>query len=282
MKLRTMRSRAVRGQALRIAIVFALLAGALFPLYFLVFTSFKTVVEFGENYFLPPLHGFQWDNWLSVMPSVIRPAANSTSIVLWTAGLVLLVVTPAAYAFSWHRFPGKERLFTATIVIMMLPSVLTFVPQFILVKNLGLLDTQPAVILPFVAGNIGMGLFLLRIFFQALPLELVEAARIDGASELQVLVRIILPLSVPSLTTVAVLVVVGAWNNFLWPLVTLPSESNRVASVAVTFFAGDPQYGNDLPLLMSAYLVSSLPLIVILGGLLRYFMAGATAGAVKG
>jgi len=282
MKLKTMRSRTVGGQALRIAIVFALLAGALFPLYFLVITSLKSVVEFGENYFLPPLHGVQWDNWREVIPGVARPAANSTSIALWTAGLVLLVVTPAAYAFSWHRFPGKERLFTAAIVIMMLPSVLTFVPQFILVKNLGLLDTQPAVILPFVAANIGMGLFLLRTFFQALPLELVEAARIDGASELQVLGRIVLPLSVPSLITVAVLVVVGAWNNFLWPLVTLPSESNRVASVAATFFAGDPQFGNNLPVVMAAYVVSSLPLIVILGGLLRYFMAGATAGAVKG
>ena len=282
MKSKTLKSRTFRGQAVRISIVFVLLTGALFPLYFLVITSLKTVVEFGENYFLPPLHGFQWDNWVSVLPGVLRPAANSTSIVLWTAGLVLLVVTPAAYVFSWHRFPGKERLFTATIVIMMLPSVLTFVPQFILVKDLGLLDTQPAVILPFVAGNIGMGLFLLRIFFQALPVELVEAARIDGASEMQVLGRIILPLSVPSLITVAVLVIVGAWNNFLWPLVTLPSQSNRVASVAATFFAGDPQYGNDLPRLMAAYVVSSLPLILILSGLLRYFMAGATAGAVKG
>ena len=277
-----MKANTFAGQLIRIAVVVVLLAGALFPLYFLVVTSFKTEDEFGSNYFLPPLHGIQWDNWLKVIPTVMQPAANSTSIVFWTAGLVLLVVTPAAYAFSWHRFPGKERLFTVAIVIMMLPSVLTFVPQFILVKDLGLLDTQPAVILPFVAGNIGLGLYLLRTFFQALPVELVEAARIDGASELQVLARVVLPLSVPSLITVAVLVIVNAWNNFLWPLVTLPSESNRVASVAATFFSGNPQFGNDFPLLMAAYLVSSLPLIVIIGGLLRYFMAGATAGAVKG
>lgn len=282
MMFRTMKSRTVGGQVVRIAIVSALLVGTLFPLYFLMITSVKSVPDFGKNYFLPPLQGIQWQNWLQVIPSTIQPAENSTSIALWTAGLVLLVVTPAAYAFSWHRFPGKEFLFTTAIVIMMLPSVLTFVPQFILVKNLGLLDTQPAVILPFVAGNIGLGLFLLRTFFKALPVELVEAARIDGASELQVLGRIILPLSVPSLITVAVLVVVGAWNNFLWPLVTLPSESNRVASVAATFFAGNPQFGTNFPLLMAAYVVSSLPLIVILGGLLRYFMAGATAGAVKG
>jgi ABC-type glycerol-3-phosphate transport system permease component len=279
---RTLRSRNLGGQTVRITLIGALLAGTLFPLYFLVVTSFKSVVEFSENYFLPPLQGILWDNWLKVIPGVIQPAANSTSIVLWTAGLVLLVVTPAAYAFSWHRFPGKEQLFTSAIVIMMLPSVLTFVPQFILVKNMGLLDTQAAVILPFVAGNIGMGLFLLRTFFQALPLELIEAARIDGASEMQVLSRIILPLSIPSLVTVAVLVVVGAWNSFLWPLVTLPSEANRVASIAATYFGGDPQFGNNFPLLMAAYLVSSLPLILILGGLLRYFMAGATAGAVKG
>ena len=268
--------------AARVVVVFALLAATLFPLYFMVVTSLKSQYDLSRNYFLPPQFGVLLSNWLEVLPVIAQPVLNSLIVSLGTVLLVLLLVTPLAYAFTWHRFPGKEALFSVVIVTIMLPSILIFVPQFILVRDLGLLDTHMAVILPGTAASIGVTAFLLRSFFAALPVELVEAARVDGASELQILLRVILPLSVPSLVTVSVLILVSAWNNFLWPLVVLPSSANRVASVAVTYFAGNPILGSDFPLLVAAYLVSSLPLIVILGGLLRYFMAGALGSAVKG
>ncbi|WP_375386270.1 carbohydrate ABC transporter permease [uncultured Microbacterium sp.] len=267
---------------MKIAIVFALLALALFPLYFMFVTSLKSKEDYTYNYFLPPLQGIQWGNWARVIPGVIAPIGNSAIVAGGAVLVVLLCAIPAAYVFAWHRFPGKERIYAATIVTIMFPAIIILVPQFVLVKEMGLLDTLPGAYLPIAAANIGVAVFLLRSFFVALPLELIEAARIDGASEMTILRRIVLPLSVPAVITVCVFVVVAAWNNFLWPLVVLPSAANRTASVAATFFAGDPTYGSSLPILMAAYMVVSLPLMLILAGLLRYFMAGQLQGAVKG
>lgn len=273
------------GSAFRQAATWALIAINLFGLYFLLVTSLKSVGEFARNYWLPPLHGIDWSNWTAVIPDVWRPDLNSASIVFWTVIGLLVVTTPAAYAFTWHRFPGKERLFTIAIVTILLPPILTFVPQFVLIKNLGLLDTQPAVILVYIATNSGIAIFLLRAFFRAIPVDLIEAARLDGASEMQSLFRVVLPLTVPALITVSVLTIVNVWNDFLWPLVVLPSATSRTAAVAVTFFDQPDALTRgtlNFPLLMAAYLLSSVPLIIIVGSLLKYFMRGATqSGALK-
>lgn len=271
-----------KGNVPRVVFVFILLALTLFPLYYLVMTSLKTQGEALANPFLPPLTGLQFGNWLAVVEEVAQPALNSTIIAFGTVAGLLLIMTPCAYAFTWHRFPGKERLFTFAIITMMLPSILTFVPLYVLIRDLGLMDTKLAVILPAIAGSIGLSLFLLRAFFSALPNDLIEAARTDGATEIQILLRIVVPLSAPALITVAVLTVAGVWNQFLWPLVTLTTKTERVASVAATYFSGNPYFNSSIPLLMSAYVVSSVPLIVIMAVLLKYFMAGATQGALKG
>lgn len=262
-------------------VVAVLIALNLFGLYFLIVTSMKSRFEYASNYFLPPLQGIEWSNFAKVLPIVAPSSWNSVMLAFWTVLVLLVVVTPATYVFTWHKFPGKEKLYSLAIVTIMIPSVLTFVPQFVLVNQLGLLDSQPAFVLPIVASSIGLGLFLLRAFFRALPVELIEAARIDGASEMGILIRVVIPLTVPALVTISVLTISSVWNSYLWPLLTLPSQQNWPAAVAVTFFSSDPIIGGSFPLLMAAYLVSSLPLIVILGSLLRYFMAGATQGGVK-
>lgn len=270
------------GAGARGLVVFTLLGMSLFPLYFMVVTSLKSPSEFASNYFLPPLQGLEWSNWERVIPSVIQPVWNSTIVSVASVLVVLIAALPAAYVFAWHRFPGRERIYAITVATVMFPAIIILVPQFVLVKELGLLDSYPAAYLPIAAANVGVAVFLLRAFFRGIPHDLIEAARIDGATEMQILRRIVLPLSVPAIMTVCVFVLVAAWNNFLWPLVALPSEANRVASVAVTFFAGDPMFGNQLPVLIAAYLVASLPLMMMLAGLLRYFMAGQLQGAVKG
>lgn len=276
------KAKRVSASGARLVIVFALLAMALFPLYFMIITSLKSQAEYNENYFLPPLQGLEWSNWARVAPGVMQPIANSLIVSLASVAVVVAVALPAAYVYAWHRFPGRERIYAVTVVTVMFPAIIVLVPQFVLVKELGLLDTHAGAYLPIATTNIGVAVFLLRAFFRSIPHDLIEAARIDGASEIRILGSIVIPLSVPAIITVCVFVLVAAWNSFLWPLIVLPSEANRVASVAVTFFAGDPVFGSSLPVLVAAYLVASLPLMVMLAGLLRYFMAGQLQGAVKG
>lgn len=272
----------LRGWWWRVAVTLSLLLMTLFPVYFLVVTSLKSKGEYSVNLMLPPLRGVMFENWLKVLPTLIQPTWNSTVIAVGSALLLLIIMTPCAYVFVWHRFPGKERLFAIAIATLLMPSVLTFVPLYIQVRDLGLLNTKWAMILPTIAGGVAVSLFLLRAFFSALPADLVEAARIDGASEIQILGRIIIPLATPGLITVAVLIISNAWNQYLWPLVALTAKSERVATVAAVFWSSDPFTNTSVPVLMSAYLLSSLPLIIILAILLKYFMAGSLGGALKG
>lgn len=268
------------GAAIRFAALVLLCVGTLFPLYFLIITSLKTNEEFATNYFLPPLIP-TFSNLWSGIELMSRYAGNSLLISLATTLIILLVVVPAAYAFSWLRFPGATLLYTIAISTLMVPAILTFVPQYILTRQLGLLNEYAGVILPFVATGIGLSIYLLRTFFAALPYELIESARVDGAREGQILRGIVMPLAVPSIVTVAVVSIVTTWNAFLWPLVVISAESKRVVSVAVTYLSGSGLVP-DVTALMAGYLAGSLPLIIILAILMRFFVRGLTEGAVKG
>lgn len=269
------------GGAFRFALLSLMIVGTLFPLYFMVITAFKSNAELGRNYFLPPLEGFQFENLWAGFEAVGPYVWNSIVVALGTTVILLVVVVPCVYAIAWIAFPAAPRIYSIAITTMLVPSVLIFVPQYILTRQLGLIDNQLGVILPFVASGIGISVFLLRSFFQALPFELIEAARIDGASELRILRGIVLPLTVPSLTTIAVIAIVTAWNAFLWPLVVISTGSKRLVSVAVTFLS-NADVGLQVPALMAGYLVASLPLIVMLSVLMRFFIRGMTEGAVKG
>jgi len=271
-----------RGNWGRVLVAFVLLAFALFPLYYMVVTSVKSDGEATASPLLPPLRSIHFENLVAVLDTVTRPAFNSSVASFGTALLVLLLVAPAAYVFTWHRFPGKERIFTLVILSITMPSVLTFVPQFILIKQLGLLNTQAGFILLMVASSVAVPVYLLRTFFKSIPDDLVEAARLDGASEPRILLQVILPLMGPALITVAVLTISAVWNQFLLPLVVLSDETQRVATVAASYLTGNPYFESSQSVLMAAYLMSSLPLVVTMAFLLRYFMSGATAGAIKG
>ena len=271
-----------KGNWIRVAMVAMLVALSLFPLYFLAVTSLKTQGETLTAPLAPPMNGLHFENWATVLPEVATAMWNSTVICVITTALVVVFVTPCAYVFCWHRFPGKQKLYALAVTMISMPAILTFVPQFILVKNLGLLNNRWGMILIYTAGGMAISLLLLRSFLQTVPTEVIESARIDGASELRILLQIVVPLAVPSLITVAVINFSGVWNAFMLPLVLLSRESQRVATVAATFYGANPYFQQNVPLMMSAYLVSSAPLIITMALLLRYFMAGATQGALKG
>jgi multiple sugar transport system permease protein len=190
---------------------------------------------------------------------VVSLVFTALVVVLQTASSAM-----AAYAFARLRFPGRQWLFGACMASMMLPGVVLFIPNFILVRDLGLLNTLAGMVAPFALMS-GFSIFFLRQFFLAMPRDLEEAARLDGASPWRIFRRIVLPLNTTPLATVAMLAGIGAWNEFFWPYVVSPGEGMQVLPVALQAFkAQAPQGQVDWTGLMAASMVALLPTLVLL------------------
>ena len=207
---------------------------------------------------------------------------------------VVFLSSLAGYVFARIPFRGKETLFLLILALMMVPGILTLIPAFIWFKEFplvggndwlgqggtGFLDTRWVLLIPYIAGGQVFGTFLCRSFFENLPESLFEAARIDGASEFQLYYRVAMPLCLPILATLAILAFVGAYNDYVWPLVTVSNADIQTFSVGVTLFAGE---GNLEPgETMAGYVIGSLPLIVVFACGMKYYVAGLTQGAIKG
>jgi len=199
-----------------------------------------------------------------------------------TAATVIGVVvcsSLAAFAFARYRFPGKQALFWLVISLLMVPSVLTMVPAFVLVKQMGLLNSHWGLILPSIASNQVFAIFILRGFMASLPEELFESARIDGASIWHCYFNIALPLSRPGISVVVITTLLTSWNDFIWPLLIINDDNLRTVPIGLAFF--QTQFITDYGPLMAGYVISSLPLLIVFILTSREFIRGLTAGAVK-
>jgi multiple sugar transport system permease protein len=176
----------------------------------------------------------------------------------------------AAYAFAKMEFPGKNLLFGLFLAMLLVPGTVTIVPLFIIVKDLGLLDSLPALIVPYVASSV-FGVFLMRQFFLRIPEDLVSAAKVDGANSLQVLTRVMMPLSRPVLITFGIMSFVFGWNNFLWPLIATNGTGARVLTVGIATFQSN--FGSDWNLMMAGGVVSLLPLVLLFLVFQRYILS---------
>jgi len=196
----------------------------------------------------------------------LRALGNS---VLFTAIIVAMQISSAAmsaYAFARLRFPGRNALFACFIGSMMVPSVVTFIPNFILIKELGWLNTMAGMVAPFCLMQ-GFSIFFLRQFFLSIPHDLEEAALLDGASHLYIFARVVLPLSVTPLATIAMLTGINMWNEFFWPYLVAKDEVQQVLPVALQSFKSQtPQGQPDWTGLMAAAAITVLPTIVLLVG----------------
>jgi multiple sugar transport system permease protein len=182
------------------------------------------------------------------------------------------------YALAKLDFPGKRTVFSLVLLTLMVPGVVTFVPLFVLVTNVGLNNTLPGMFLPFVAGPFGV--FLMRQFILGLPDELIAAARVDGAGELRIFFSVILPLCGPALATLAILTFLASWNNFLWPLVVAQSEDKFTLPVALALYSvgqNSTQYG----LLLAGAVVVVVPVVAVFLVLQRYFVQGIAMTGIK-
>lgn len=181
----------------------------------------------------------------------------------------------AAYAFARLRFPGREPLFLLYLATLMIPGQVTIIPNFIIMRELGWINTYQGLIIP--QAFTALGTFLLRQYFLSIPRELEEAARVDGASYFQVWWRIIMPLASPALATLAVFSFMGSWNGFLWPFIMVSGDELRTLPVALRSL--QTEYGTEWAMLMAGSFIATVPMIVIFLAAQKYFVRGiATTG----
>jgi multiple sugar transport system permease protein len=262
-----------------------LLAGAafsVFPFVWMLLTSFKErhqAVTLPIRW-LPDPWTFQ--NYVDIWQGIdlARNFTNSVIVSVSVTLLMLITCSMAGYAFAKKEFWGKEILFTLLIGTMTIPGFVMLVPLFLLIIRLTWYDQLIGVIIPFSAGV--FGIFLLRQYISTIPDELLEAARIDGASELDIWGRIVIPLSRPALATLAIFTFQGNWNAFLWPLILLDSKDRWTLMLALVRYNQDIPYQVEWARLMAGVTVAILPLMLVFLVLQRYFFRGITLGAIKG
>jgi len=252
----------------------------LVPLVWVVMTSFETLAQ--TQHFPPILWPgtFQWHNYPNAFTSVpfARWFWNTTVVTTVVVVSNLLLCSLAAYGFARIKFLGRGVAYFFLLATLLVPLQVVLIPTFLIVKQMHLLNTLGALIVPNLA-NV-FGIFLLTQFFRTLPIELEEAARIDGASRLKILFVIVLPLSLPALATLAVIQFLWTWNDFLWPLVTIYKESAFTIQLGLMSFQGS--HATDTNLLMAGNVMSMLPMLILFIAAQRYFVRGIATQGLKG
>lgn len=233
-----------------------------FPFLWMVTSSLKTL---GETMSFPPSlfpASPQWQNYNQAWNSIPFGKYIINSLVVMLAVLVmqLITVVPAAYAFSQYKFWGKGVLFGITLVTMMVPAQLVFLPLFILFAQWGMINTYWSLILPFATS--AFNIFMLRQTFNQMPQELVEAARLDGASEIKIVVKLFLPMAKATLVTCALLTFINTWNDYFWPLVLTTNDTVRTLPVGVASMRAS-ESGINYQILMAANVVLTLPIMIV-------------------
>lgn len=203
---------------------------------------------------------------------------NSTLVAAVVTIGNLVFCSMLGYVLAKSDFAGKKLLFRLVLGTLMIPGMVTLVPLFVLIANMGLVNTYAGLILPFLAAPFGV--FLMRQFFLGIPDELIDAARVDGASEARIFVQVVMPLAKPALATLAILTFLGSWNNFLWPLVVATTEDKYTLPVALALYSTG-QNQTDYGLLLAGAVVVVVPVLVVYLALQRYFVQGVAMTGIK-
>ena len=264
---------------------FLLCAGALtmtLPFLWMVSTSLK---ETAQVWVFPPQwlpNPVRWENYteaLTILPFG-RYALNTLIITVVTTVGVVLTSSLCAYGFARIQFPGRDLIFMIVLTAIMIPYAVLLIPHYIMFRSLGWIDSYLPLTVPVWFGGGAFNIFLLRQFFRTIPAELSDAARIDGASELGIYWRIIMPLAGPALATVAIFTVLNAWNDFLGPLVYISSQDKFTLALGLAQFRG--LYATQWQYLMAASTVVVVPTLVLFFLAQRYFIQGVVLTGLKG
>ncbi|HEY5223818.1 MAG TPA: carbohydrate ABC transporter permease [Microbacteriaceae bacterium] len=268
------RSRRSRQISLK-TILIVLAAVSLAPYLFMIVTSFKTNQQFADSFWQIsfPLH---FENYAVAWNQIAPYLFNTAVVAAVSIVLILLIASISGFVLARYRFLGRGFIYGAVLVLMMVPGLANLIPLFIIMKDLGLLNTYIVLVIPYTAGGVVLGTILIRNFVEGIPQTLFDAARLDGASGARMYRSVMLPLSLPVLGTIALITVSEVWNDFFWPLLVISDNNLRTVSVGLQFFQG--QNVTDYGPLMAGYLLASLPLVFLFTFLSKYFLAGVQGG----
>jgi ABC-type glycerol-3-phosphate transport system permease component len=278
----TSRSRRKRRRRNQLAIKGALSLIAfvgLFPFLFMLTTSLKTNQQYYESWWLPSLP-FHLENysraWEQIQPYFV------TSVIVAAGSIVgaLVLCTVAAFVFARYEFPGRRVLFGLIAALLMVPGISSLIPMFVLMRDLGLLNTRTVLVIPHIVGGAVLGTLLMKTFVEQLPQELFDAARVDGASGPRMFISLMMPLSLPIVGTIALVTVIGVWNDFFWPLLTVTENELRSVSAGLQFF--QTQNATEYGPLFAGYALASIPLLLLFVFLSKHFLAGLQGGLPGG
>lgn len=269
---------------LGVLLIYALLligsALALLPMLWMVAASFMQPGE-AANFppkLLPEDPTFEHYKILFTRLNLGRYLLNSTIVATVVTAVSILINSMAGYAFAKLRFRGRDRLFRFVTLGLVIPVQVSMLPLFLMLRELGLINTYWGVIIPGLASI--FGIFLIRQYALAIPDDLIDAARIDGASEFRIYWSVILPVVRPILATLAIWTFLSTWNDFMWPLIVLSDDSMFTLPVALANLSGERV--QDMELMMAGSVLTVLPVLLVFMFLQRYYVEGITMGSVKG
>lgn len=250
------------------------------PVVWMVSASFMPAGEAASfpPRFLPRTVTLEHYRTLFTRLNVARYAVNSAVLSTLVTAISLLVNSLAGYAFAKYRFAGRDRVFRLLITSMVVPAQITMLPLFLMMNKLGLVNTYWGLIIPGVASI--FGIFLIRQYAMSIPDSLIEAARMDGATDFGIYWRIILPLCKPILVTLAIFTFMGTWNDFLWPLIIMTDDSMYTLPVALQNLMGE--HTLDVELMMAGSVLTILPVMIVFVAMQKYYIEGIMMGSVKG
>ena len=259
---------------------------ALIPVLWLISLSLKPPEAVADGKFIPTEISF--DNYKSLFEGgvddspFIKPLINSILIALSTTVISIVLASFAAYAIARLEFPGKRLMLAGALAIAMFPPISTVGPLFDMWRALGLYDTYPGLIIPYLTFSLPLAIYCLVAFFREIPWELEQAAQIDGATPFQAFRKVIVPLAAPGVFTAAILVFIFAWNDFIFANTLTSTDNARTVPAALAFFTGGSQFEQPIGAISAAAVVVTIPIIVMVLIFQRRIVAGLTAGAVKG
>jgi multiple sugar transport system permease protein len=255
---------------------------ALVPVLWVVSLSFKTKDTLTDGNFIPQAWTFQNYADIFATSEFLRALVNSIGIAIIATVIAVVLGTMAAYAIARLDFPGKQILVGLSLLIAMFPQVSLVTPLFNIERQLGLFDTWPGLILPYITFALPLSIYTLSAFFREIPWELEKAAKMDGATPAQAFRKVIAPLAAPGVFTTAILVFILCWNDFLFAISLTSTTASRTVPAALSFFTGSSQFEDPTGTISAAAVVITIPIIVFVLFFQRRIVAGLTSGAVKG
>ncbi len=263
----------------------AVLLYALIPVFWLLSLSLKAPATVGDKKFIP--QDLSFENYSTLFEGgfdspLLRPLINSLAIALIATTIAVTLASFTAYAIARLDFPGKFLILAGALAIAMFPPISVVGPLFDMWRALGLYDTYPGLIIPYLTFALPLAIYTLVAFFREIPWELEQAAQVDGATPWQAFTRVILPLATPGVFTAAILVFIFAWQDFVFAITLTSSDRARTVPAALAFFQGESQFTAPTGSIAAAAILVTIPIIIFVLIFQRRIVAGLTAGAVKG